>query len=243
MRISRIYLPITQQQFSSEYVIQNEKAHYIRNVLRLKKGDHVQIFTQDRGEYLCQIDQVDRHQVHILRTETLTPMQPSKLNITIVQGISSSDRMDYTVQKSAEMGASRLYPVWTEYCSSRIAANKYEKKQHHWQNIAISASEQCGRSDVLEISPITALPDILPELANGIYLEPTAETVLADVEPHHSLSVLIGPEGGFSDAELELFKTHQLQGIRMGQRVMRTETVAPVILSALHTLHGDFTEI
>ncbi|WP_395377116.1 16S rRNA (uracil(1498)-N(3))-methyltransferase [Marinicella sp. W31] len=241
MRISRIYLPITDQQFAAEYTIHDEKAHYIRNVLRLKNGDQLRIFTQDRNEYLCQIDQVDRHQVHIRSIETLPAMAPSKLHTTIIQGISSSDRMDYTVQKSAEMGAARIQPVWTEYCSTKIATNKYAKKQQHWQNIAISASEQCGRADILEIMPICTLSEAISDIGHGVYLEPTAESVLADLNNHQSLSVLIGPEGGFSQAEIQLFEKQQLTGIRMGQRVMRSETVAPVILAALHTLHGDFT--
>jgi len=241
MRISRIYLPITDDEFTTEYTIQDDKAHYIRNVLRLKSGEQLSVFTQDGSEYLCQIDQVDRHQVHISTVETLTPAAPSKLDITIIQGISSSDRMDYTVQKSAEMGATRLVPVWTEYCSTRIATNKYPKKLQHWQNIAISASEQCGRADILEIIPIITLAEALSDMHHGIYLEPTADAVLADLKNHQSLSVLIGPEGGFSPTEIESFEKQQLTGIRMGQRVMRTETAAPAILAALHTLYGDFT--
>ena len=242
MRISRIYLPITGEQLNAQYIIQDEKAHYIRNVLRLKTSDTLDVFTQDANEYRCNIDQIERHQVHIQVLEKRPPMPASKLNITIVQGISSSDRMDYSVQKSAEMGANTLIPVWTEYCSTRLAKNKYEKKLQHWQNVAISASEQCGRSDILEIQPITALQEILSEIQHGIYLEPTAEATLSSLSKVNTLSVLIGPEGGFSEAEIERFQQHQLQGIRMGQRIMRTETVAPAILSAVHTLFGDFTE-
>lgn len=243
MKQSRIFLPINSEDLLPDYLIETDKAHYIKNVLRLKTKDKIKIFTSDKVEFLCQITAINRHTVQVNCLKKLSPIPDSKLELTIVQGISSSDRMDYTVQKSAELGVKQFIPIWTEYCSTRIPQNKYAKKQQHWQNIAISASEQSGRCDILKVHPICHLNDVSQHCSYGIYLEPSCQNKLSEfqLDTKKNLSIFIGPEGGFSSTEITSFqKKGQFKGIKIGYRILRTETVAPVIVSALHSLFGDF---
>lgn len=243
MRISRIYLPQTGIQEGQAIHIEGVKAHYIRNVLRLKTGHLLEFFTPDGRQYQGIIGEISKHQVSLQKVSpTADQPQPSTLKVTLIQGISSSDRMDYTIQKAAELGCQRIIPVITEFCSQKLPSHKFEKKQSHWQGVAVSACEQCGRTDLMDVAPISQLSDLTPELKQGIYLEPTATTTIHQLTncSGQELNVLIGPEGGFSPGELEAMEAAGLTGVVMGKRVLRTETMAPVILSALHTLFGDF---
>lgn len=246
LRISRIHLPISSSSFEDSYVISGDKAHYLRNVLRIKKGQLLTFFTQDANEYSAEITEVQRHDILLTKisiNDGQTP--PSSIRTTIIQGISSGDRMDYTVQKAAELGATSLIPVFSEHCSQKIAKNKFQKKIDHWQSVAISACEQSGRCDLLEILPISHFEDVLIDHAeNGIYLEPTAETILNNLPEklHKKLSIFIGPEGGFSEKEIKQFQQNKLVGVQLGKRILRTETAAPVILAAVHALFGDFID-
>jgi len=243
MRISRIYLPINDSQISNEVIVDDNKAHYIRNVLRLKQNNVLQFFNGTGGQYEGTISSISKHQV-ILSNIQLTSQQPqaSTLSSTLVQGISSSDRMDYTIQKAAELGCKRLIPVLSTFCSQKIPSHKYDKKLQHWQAVAVSACEQSGRSDLLSIEPISTLDETVKNCSEGVYLDPTAKHCLHNLPEHlqQQHTLFIGPEGGFSPEELNAFESHNYFGIQLGQRVLRTETVAPVILSALHTLYGDF---
>jgi len=243
MRVSRIYLPIDHKSLSDTWVIEQPKAHYIRNVLRLKPGHILQFFTASGRQYNAVIDTVNKHNVVIKDIAACQDVLPkSSLRLTLIQGISASDRMDYSIQKAAELGCLSIQPVTTEFCSQRIADHKYTKKQQHWQGVSISACEQSGRSDVMPIEPIKTLSEVVSNTPSGIYLEPTADHFIHDLpnDLQQQCHVFIGPEGGFSPMELKQFEQRNFCGIKMGQRVLRTETMAPVFLSAMHTLYGDF---
>ncbi len=243
MRISRIYLPVSTSAIQESIVIEGEKAHYIRNVLRLKKGYILHFFTPSGDQYQAKIKNIAKHDV-TLEDIIMTAEQPqvSSLHTTIIQGISSTDRMDYSIQKAAELGCNKVIPMLSDFCSQKIPKHKFEKKLQHWQAVAISACEQSGRADIMEIGSIQSLQSCVETIETAIYLEPTAQQTLHDLPErlqtrHH---FFIGPEGGFSPEELTLFKNAAYMGIKLGQRVLRTETVAPVILGAMHALYGDF---
>ncbi len=243
MRISRIYLPICSSSIEKSVTIEGEKAHYIRNVLRLKKGFILHFFTPSGNQYQGTIKDITKHQV-ILDGIALTAEQPqsSFLTTTIVQGISSTDRMDYSIQKAAELGCAKVIPMLSDFCSQKIPKHKFEKKLKHWQAVAISACEQSGRADIMEIMPPQTLLTCVKHIETGIYLEPTAKQTIHDLPENlkTNQSFFIGPEGGFSPEEIKLFEEANYFGIKLGQRVLRTETVVPVIMGAMHTLFGDF---
>ncbi len=243
MRISRIYLPLTSDSDQQGITLSGDKAHYIRNVLRLKPNHRLRFFIPSGMEYEAIITAVKKHEVEL---SDITPLaqqpKPATIQSTLIQGISSSDRMDYSIQKAAELGCVALVPVLTEFCAHKIPANKFQKKQQHWQAVAISACEQSGRADLMHVHDITTLNEVLQSCHDGIYLDPKAKQYInqlpKQLQSTHSL--FIGPEGGFSPTELEAFEQQGLLGIQLGQRVLRTETMAPVVLAALHTLYGDF---
>lgn len=245
MRISRIYLPININTNSERVTIEGEKAHYIRNVLRLKKGFTLHFFTPNGSQYQASINEVTKHEVNLTHIN-LTEEQPQKslLRTTIAQGISSTDRMDYSIQKAAELGCSRIIPIISDFCSQKVPKHKYDKKQQHWQAVAISACEQSGRADIMEIEPIVSLQTCVEEINDGIYLDPTANRTIdklpAQLQQAHCF--FIGPEGGFSAEELNQFEEANYFGVKLGARVLRTETVVPVIMGAMHTLYGDFKD-
>jgi len=243
MRISRIYLPLDAETIELDVLVAGEKAHYIRNVLRLKVGQELNFFIPAGTEYRSKVATISKHEVTLSVIEALNDSAPaSSLDTTLVQGISSSDRMDYSIQKAAELGCRRLIPVFSDFCSVKIAEHKRAKKLQHWQAVAIGASEQSGRCDIMQVEAIQTLSDVVKQTNQGIYLEPTATTHLQQIPNprQHSLSVFIGPEGGFSPTEITGFEDQGLLGVQLGQRVLRTETVAPVILAGLHVLFGDF---
>jgi len=243
MRVSRIYLPVNHQSLTDTWVIEQPKAHYIRNVLRLKPGHPLQFFTANGRQFDAIIAEVNKHDVVIKNIQACQDAPPrSTIAFTLVQGISGSDRMDYSTQKAAELGCLTLQPVITEFCSQRIAPHKYDKKQQHWQGVAISACEQSGRADIMHVNAISPLSEIISQVSQGLYLEPTADQSIHDVPKNlqQHCHIFIGPEGGFSPTELDQFEQHGYFGIKMGRRVLRTETMAPVVLSAMHTLYGDF---
>lgn len=246
MRVSRIYLAIDHNSLDKQWVIEQSKAHYIRNVLRLKPGQALRFFTATGREFEATISIINKHEVVIDNIKPCTEAAPvSRLNTTLVQAISSSDRMDYSVQKSAELGCQVLQPVITDFCAQRIAKHKYDKKLQHWQAVAISACEQSGRADIMTVKAIKSLNEVIDTTAQGIYFEPTADKHLHDtpVTMQQTQTLFVGPEGGFSPQELDRFVQAGYLGVCLGQRVLRTETMAPVALSALHTLFGDFTPV
>lgn len=243
MRISRIYLPLTPETVNDSILIVGDKAHYIRNVLRSKVQHTLHFFTPAGIEYRGTIATINKHSVELCDIMALSEQPPaSRLHTTLVQGISSSDRMDYSIQKAAELGCQQLIPVLTDFCSQKIPPHKSDKKWQHWQAVAISACEQSGRADLLEVAPIQTLTDAISGIEQAIYLEPNAQHHISQLptEMQQTQTVFIGPEGGFSPTELSAFVDAGFLGVQLGPRVLRTETVAPVILGALHTLYGDF---
>jgi 16S rRNA (uracil1498-N3)-methyltransferase len=243
MRVSRIYLPLTKQTTEDAILIEGEKAHYIRNVLRSKVKHTLHFFTPAGIEYQGTINAINKHSVELVDIEPLSQQPPpSQLHTTLVQGISSSDRMDYSIQKAAELGCQKIIPVLTDFCSQKIPPHKSEKKWRHWQGVAISGCEQSGRVDLLEVTPIQELAAAIAATNEAIYLEPNAKHHINQLPSHmqQTQTIFIGPEGGFSPTELAVFEQAGYWGVQLGPRVLRTETVAPVILGALHTLYGDF---
>lgn len=245
MRISRIYLPVSSKQVDNNIDIVGSKAHYIRSVLRLKPEQQLTFFTNDANEYTAKIKEVSKHKICLHQiSQNYNQAAASSLNTSIIQCISSSNRMDYCIQKAAELGCNHLIPVFSEHCSTKIPNNKYEKKRLHWQSIAISACEQSGRCDILKVEPIENLNEIIDSFDSGLFMDTDGKNTIAQVtvKAQQKINVFIGPEGGFSDNEIRLLKENNYLDVKMGQRVLRTETAAVVILSALHTLFGDFKE-
>jgi 16S rRNA (uracil1498-N3)-methyltransferase len=241
MRLHRIYYPFNAK-LGEIVVIENDRAHYLRNVLRLKTKRKLLIFNHLQKEFLAEISEINKKTVVIHLLESIQSIQPSKLSITLIQGLSKGERMDYTVQKATELGISNIIPITSEYCEVKLTGNRLEKKLKHWQQIAVSACEQSFRADIPVIHSPISINQYSLSKHQGILLEPEESMNIQNIAQNNwqQFDVVIGPEGGWSQNDLSLLKSTGLTGIQFGQRILRTETMAPAILAAIHSLWGDF---
>ena len=232
-----------QAQGPGALALDRDQAHYLRTVLRLKPGQSLLVFNGQGQQWQATLEQLDKKGGQLQLGDAVAATPPSRLNLTLVQGISKGDRMDTSIQKAVELGVNRIVPMMTQWSDVRLNNERLQKKQRHWQQVAISACEQCGRADVPEVTAAVSLDDYLRAKKHpGIYLDPRAARTLAEVAPAagESLDILIGPEGGFSDAEIQAMQANQCQGVRLGARILRTETAGPAVIAALQALAGDF---
>lgn len=242
MRISRLYIS-NSLNTSQTIELKPEAAHYVRTVLRLKKSNQLIVFNGLGDEYLSMIDEVSRKRVVINIVEKKSRCIESPLNIHLGLGISRGDRMDWAVQKSVELGVNCITPLITERCVVKFKADKKQQRQQHWQHIVQHATEQSGRTILAELTPIQSLESWV-NIPQGlsVFLDPTAEKSLKDLpENINKITLMAGPEGGFSATERLLSINAGFIPIRLGQRILRTETAALSALSAVQMLWGDFS--
>lgn len=218
-------------------------ANHIARVLRLRCGAPIVLFDGSGGEYLATIVSADKRTVDV-QVENFVPRDvESPLDITLVQGISRGERMDYTIQKAVELGVNRIVPVVTERSVVKLSGERAAKKIGHWQGVAISACEQSGRNRVPEIEEIRSLSEWLGASFNGtaLFLDPRAEGGLGGLGPKTRVALLVGPEGGLSDAEERNAYSSGYVGLRLGPRVLRTETAGLAAVAVLQALWGDLS--
>jgi 16S rRNA (uracil1498-N3)-methyltransferase len=218
-------------------------AHHAIRVLRLAAGDAATVFDGQGGEYAGVISVAGR-KVDI-KLGGFDPVErESPFAAALFQGISAGDRMDFTVQKAVELGASAIYPVVAERSVVKLAGERADKRVLHWQQIAIAACEQCGRNRVPKIAAIESLTQSLAAcMADNesksmrLLLSPRADRPLRDLpRPAGGVQLLIGPEGGFSEGEELAARAVGFVAINLGRRVLRTETAALGALAAMSAL-------
>jgi 16S rRNA (uracil1498-N3)-methyltransferase len=214
-------------------------------VLRAQPGDTVQLFNDAGQRVTARVVVMGRRNVEVaLETIDPDPGTESPLRLTLLQALSAAERMDYTVQKATELGVTTIQIVQSAHCAYRLAADRLDKRLAHWRGVAIAAAEQCGRTVVPKIQPPVSFSAALAQAADAdlkLLLSPLAGVAFADLPAKaHNVAVLIGPEGGFSDAEEAEARAAGYTALRLGPRIFRTETVAPVIAALLQSRYGDF---
>lgn len=244
MRIPRIYHPTTAAQtlqVQQPIELSAEASNHVGRVLRLQPGALVELFTGDNHRYPAEIIAVTKKIVTVKVFEQINAKLESPLAIHLAQGISKGDRMDFVLQKSVELGVHSITPLFTERCNVKLNAERLAKKQEQWQKIVISACEQCGRNTVPKVLPAESLGDWLNTARAGLTLtlEPTAADSFKHLPRHATYHLLIGPEGGFSEHEVQLTQHHQCYPVQLGPRVLRTETAALAAITALQSNFGD----
>lgn len=220
-------------------------AHHLSRVLRAAIDARVTVFGGG-VEFEAHITHIDKHGVTVKLGAGAPVDRESPLPATLVQAISSGDRMDYTLQKAVELGIAAVQPVYSERSIVRLDEKRSATRLAHWRQVAASACEQCGRNVVPRIAaPLTlidwfaALPPV-PADALRLLMAPGAARRLPDFSKPAAVLLLAGPEGGFSDNEIELALQRGFTAVRLGPRILRTETAALAALAALNTLWGDF---
>jgi 16S rRNA (uracil1498-N3)-methyltransferase len=243
MAVSRFYYPDTLGA-GMRLDLPEHAAHHAARVLRLKAGDIVTLFNGSGGEYEATILRVDKQTVSVKTGPLLERERESSLEVALAQAVSAGDRMDFTVQKAVELGIGAIQPLSSARSVVRLQGERLERRVQHWQNVAIAACEQCGRNRVPEITPIRPLIDWLGEVPREelkLMLSPYAEINLRELpRPTGRVWLLIGPEGGFDEAETKAASVAGFTPVRLGPRVLRTETAALAALAAMQTLWGDF---
>jgi 16S rRNA (uracil1498-N3)-methyltransferase len=242
MRITRIHCegPLNT---GAEVALPPAGAYHVARVLRMRAGAPLRVFDGTGNEFQAEITRIEGDAVTVLLGSPTAPKPESPLRITLVQGISRSERMDWTLQKATELGVSAIAPVLTARSVVRLDSKQVGRKQIHWRNIVIGACEQCGRSRVPAVSPAMTLREYFANVRKEgmrLVLSPTAPASLAGLASVPArVDVLIGPEGGLDDDELIAAEKAGFMPVRLGPRVLRTETAAVVALTVLQALWGD----
>jgi len=228
---------------AGDTVTLDERAsHYLARVLRLSTGDAVTLFNGDGNDYPGKVTQDRRNSVAVLLTAGSAPGTESILKITLAQGVSKGDRMDYCVQKATELGVHCVQPLLTRRVEVRLNQQRLSKRLAHWQQVVISACEQSGRAVIPEVLAPISLSDWLASDSASLrlVLDPEAESKLTDYTiSDGSISILVGPEGGFAGEELEQARASGCYTVSLGPRVLRTESAGPAAIAVLQSMAGD----
>ncbi len=210
-------------------------------VLRLKQGDFLRLFDGLGLEYKVELTEVSKRSSSVKLLDKITLNNESPLNITLLQGISRGERMDYAVQKAVELGVNKIIPVVTSRCNVQLSGGRAEKRLSHWQGVMISACEQSGRGIVPELGNIMSLEEVLAENKEQccLVLDPEAENSFKSLAQPEAVSLLIGPEGGLSEQEIDQAIAENYQAIKFGPRILRTETATAAALAVMQTMWGD----
>jgi 16S rRNA (uracil1498-N3)-methyltransferase len=250
MRLTRIYQNIYLAPDITIELSADVVKHLI-TVLRLKEGDDFIIFNGEGGEYEATIKQIAKKTVKATIGKYIKQDVESPLSVHLFQSIAKGEKMDWIIQKTVELGITEITPVISDFCHVNLDTERLNKKQAHWQKIAIQSAEQCERTKITQVhSPIqfSTVFSLKKEVADlRLILHPYAECSLREVLaklPLHSkrlsIAMMIGPEGGFNETEVQLAIQNQLIPITLGPRILRTETASISLLSILQFYFGDF---
>ncbi|MGV6817030.1 MAG: 16S rRNA (uracil(1498)-N(3))-methyltransferase [Thiotrichales bacterium] len=242
MRSTRIFQDIPLEQ-GTEITLSDRGKHHLVNVLRARVGSPVILFNgHEEIEALGRITVISKKDCIVLIEQLVQTRRESPLRITLVQAISASDKMDFTLQKSVELGVSAIHPVFTERSQRPYKSSQQEKKLRHWQGVIEHACEQSGRCLLPRLHPPCTLLEYLksadrPE--TRLLLSPTANQGLKEIKPGLSLELHVGPEGGYSEEEVRQLTEHDIEAVKLGERILRTETAGIAVISWLQVQHGD----
>jgi 16S rRNA (uracil1498-N3)-methyltransferase len=260
MRLTRVYVdaPVAA---GKRVVVEGSAANHIARVLRLRSGDSLTVFDGSGGEFGARIEEFRKETVVVAVEEHRPLDRESPLPLTLVQGISRGERMDWIIQKATELGTSRIVPVFTKRSVVRLDEKQAERKLQHWRAITVSACEQCGRNRIPDLAVPVDFFDMLAGDPSGhpdpagrkdsagrsdsagstrLLLSPTGDLRIDDLQDvGKGITVLIGPEGGLEDVEQEAAVTAGFKAVRLGPRVLRTETAAIAALTIIQRYFGD----
>ena len=242
MRLPRIF---TEQTIatSAHITLESGAARHLIKVLRLERGASIRLFNGRGPEFEATIDQIADGGCVVIAGAPVERKTESPLNLTLAQGIARGEKMDLILQKATELGVSRIIPVLMNRSMVKLSGQRLEKRMMHWQGVVVGACEQCGRTRVPEVAaPVNSatLIESKDKSPLSLILNPAGDQVI-DTLPEQARDVLlwVGPEGGFSSAEREDAIANGFGGLRMGPRILRTETAGLVAISLLQARFGD----
>lgn len=244
MSAPRFYCP-PPLPLNTQYELPPEAAHHASRVLRMRVGDAVQIFDGIGNVLDATIHNIQGKHVVLGNLQTSMTETEQNLKIVLAQAMCSSEKMDWIVQKAVELGASEIWPIQTQRSVARLNGLRAEKRTEHWRQVAIAACEQCGRNSLPIIQPPQEFYSWLNDMKNDqgsklILLPGGATTIHNQPAPQQRITLLIGPEGGFTHDESNIAQQTGFVPVLLGPRILRTETAAIACITAIQTLWGDF---
>lgn len=243
MRSPRVYHP-DRLQVGRDVTLGEAASHHLGRVLRMKAGDAVVLFDGSGGEYRGTIRGAERSGVRV-RVDAFDDVErESRLQVGLVQSVSAGERMEFTLQKAVELGVAWIQPILTHRSKVRLEGERADKRVTHWQRVVHAACEQCGRNRVPTVRPLlefTAWLAAPPGAGHRLVLDPDAPKRLSEAGPlEATVELLAGAEAGLADGEMALVAQYGFVPVRLGPRVLRTETAGLAALAALQALWGDF---
>jgi len=240
MRQSRIYTP--QSLSSAENIeLTGSAAHYLVRVLRVSKGAPLILFNGDGKDYSAEISSIESQRVLVRLLDSRIAGKESPLKITLVQAVCRGERMDYAIQKATELGVHCIQPLISQRVEVRLDESRQAKRTAHWQGVVVSACEQSGRAVVPEVKNAVSVLEWISDADESprLVLDPFAENKLSGFSVEgNRISILVGPEGGFADEEMQQFSVNGVVGLSLGPRVLRTETAGPAAIAVLQAKTG-----
>jgi len=245
MRITRVFLagPLS----SGRQVALSDSAHqHLTRALRLDVGAELQVFDGEGGEWRARLASIGKRGSEVELLDPVTAQPESPLRVTMGQALARGEKMDLVLQKATELGVARIAPLITERSEVKLDGDRVERRLAHWQGVLAHACEQCGRARL----PQLAEPQRIEQWAERIeapirlFLDPVGEWRLADLATQlqadgNDVAIAVGPEGGFGERDLQVLAATGFRGLRLGPRVLRTETAGLAALAALQAVAGD----
>jgi 16S rRNA (uracil1498-N3)-methyltransferase len=243
MRLTRCHVDLPLSVGAAVTLPESAAVHLVR-VLRLREGDECVLFNGDGNDYGARIASAGKREVMVQVLSSSAVDNESPLRITLVQGIARGEKMDLILQKATELGVAGFIPVLAERTEVKLDAGRTEKRMAHWHSVIVSACEQSGRARIPELTQPVALAHVATQIADGamrLTLDPGGDSALASlVAPAtRSAAIAIGPEGGWSPRDREILRAGGFAGLRLGPRILRTETAGLAAIAALQSRFGD----
>jgi len=236
----RLFAPLDLTR-GTEIRLSDRAAHHL-SVLRLRRGDPITLFNGKGGEFSAELTRVSEKDARVRVLSEHSAERESPLSITLAQCVSSGDRMDTTLQKSTELGVSKIIPIASERAVVKLSGERAEKRVAHWRNVVIAACEQCGRNRIPEVAGIADIEVFLGGTTRDelrLLLAPDADQSLKQLARPDRVTLLVGPEGGLTVQERAQAERAGFVPVRFGPRVLRTETAPLAAIAAMQSLWGD----
>ena len=215
---------------------------HLSTVLKCRVGDSIYLFNGEQGDFLADIvEQTKKHTQVDIKAYYPVDNEPS-ITIELGQVVARGDKMDWVIQKAVELGVTTITPLTSARCGVKLPDKRWQKKHQHWHNIMISACEQSRRVQIPQLNPVTDLSSWLKHVESQykLILHPHSDRQFCPKETIQSSTLLIGPEGGFNDDEVNLAQQYGFHPHQLGPRILRTETAALAAISQIQTLYGGF---
>ena len=227
----------TEENFDDKYIIEGEDAQHIRKSLRMREGEELTLVSPDGTEHLCVVENLSEG-VEVKEVSSKSCEQEPSVKVTLYQGLTKGDKMDFIIQKAVELGVTEVVPVLTDRCISRPDEKSMNKKIARWQKIALGAAQQSRRGIIPQVKPLLSLKEAAEKAKASdvsiVFYEGGGKTISSLLENNPSdISIFIGSEGGFEESEIDaLYKTGTINAT-LGKRILRAETAPLAALSAI----------